>query len=103
MKCPWGKKAFTNYLGTDETSWESYDASELLQSTGKSSFDSILIDIGTSDSFLTNGQLLPEAFASAAASVGQKLELRMQEGYDHSYYFISSYINDHVKFHKLRL
>lgn len=100
--CPWGKKAFTNYLGADQREWEQYDATELIK-LGKSRFDNILIDIGTSDSFLSAGQLLPEAFSAAAVASGQKIDLRMQEGYDHSYYFVSTFIEDHVKFHKCRL
>jgi S-formylglutathione hydrolase len=102
MNCPWGKKAFTNYLGADQREWEQYDATELIK-LGKSRFDSILIDIGTSDSFLSAGQLLPEMFSAAAEASDQKIELRMQDGYDHSYYFVSTFIEDHVKFHKCRL
>lgn len=102
INCPWGKKAFSNYLGPDIETWKEYDASDLLKQN-KSVFDDILIDCGDADSFYKSGQLLPEAFKASAASVGQKVNIRMQEGYDHSYFFISTFIEDHVKFHKDRL
>ena len=103
INCPWGKKAFSKYLGPDQAEWEQYDATQLLTSMGKSRFDCILIDLGASDSFLSGGQLLPEAFKIAASAVDQNIELRIQDGYDHSYYFVSTFIEDHVKFHKKRL
>jgi S-formylglutathione hydrolase len=97
---PWGQKAFTNYLGSDQESWKSYDASELVS---KRPFnDTILIDQGLADSFLEN-QLMPEIFEQACTSVGQSLQLRRQEGYDHSYYFISTFIEDHIRHHAERL
>ncbi|WP_059001415.1 S-formylglutathione hydrolase [Leptolyngbya sp. NIES-2104] len=96
MQCPWGEKAFSNYLGQDRSTWRSYDATELVQT---SQFPrSILIDQGTNDQFLAN-QLLPEVFQQACESVGQPLTLRFQEGYDHSYYFIASFVEAHVQFH----
>jgi S-formylglutathione hydrolase len=91
MQCPWGEKAFTNYLGTDRENWRAYDATELIQMAKYHS--PILIDIGSADKFLSN-QLLPEKFAAACEKVGQPLTLRMQDGYDHSYYFISSFVGD---------
>ena len=96
MQCEWGEKAFSNYLGADRSSWRSYDATELVQ---VNQFPrSILIDQGTSDKFLAN-QLLPEVFQKACETVGQPLTLRFQKGYDHSYYFIASFVEDHIRFH----
>ena len=103
MNCPWGQKAFTGYLGSDKEAWKQYDACELVKSVGISTFDDILIDIGLADNFYKQGQLLPENFGEAASTVGQKTQIRMQDGYDHSYYFVSSFIDDHIKFHKERL
>ena len=103
INCPWGKKAFSGYLGSNEEEWKQYDASELLRAGGKSKYDDILIDCGLADNFYSQGQLLPETFGEAALAVGQKTQIRMQEGYDHSYYFISTFIDDHIKFHKERL
>ncbi|BAU10515.1 S-formylglutathione hydrolase [Leptolyngbya sp. NIES-3755] len=96
MQCAWGEKAFSNYLGQDRSIWRSYDATELVQN--RQFPRSILIDQGTSDQFLSN-QLLPEVFQKACESVGQPLTLRFQEGYDHSYSFIASFIEDHIRFH----
>jgi S-formylglutathione hydrolase len=97
---PWGKKAFSNYLGTDKTKWAAYDAAQLVAK--RASGAEILIDQGTADNFLTE-QLRPELFAKAAHEAGQKLTLRMQDGYDHSYYFIASFIEDHLRWHAARL
>jgi S-formylglutathione hydrolase len=97
MQCPWGQKAFSNYLGADQETWRQYDASELV---AKKAFPThILIDQGTSDQFLKEHQLLPEKFSAAAAKSGQKLTLRMQEGYDHGYYFIQTFMADHLHHH----
>ncbi|HEY9625179.1 MAG TPA: S-formylglutathione hydrolase [Crinalium sp.] len=96
MHCPWGQKAFSHYLGPDKEAWKAYDASELVL-TGKSD-RLILIDQGMADSFLET-QLMPERFEQACAQVGQPLLLRRQEGYDHSYYFISTFIGDHIRHH----
>jgi len=101
--CPWGKKAFIGYLGDNEDTWNEYDATELIKAGSTSSFDDILIDVGDNDSFLTAGQLLPENFSNACNDVNQKITVRYQQGYDHSYFFISSFIEDHVKFHAQRL
>jgi S-formylglutathione hydrolase len=96
MQCPWGRKAFTNYLGSDRETWRDYDASELV---AQRRFPGpILIDQGTGDQFLSE-QLLPERFAAAAAKAGQPLELRMQPGYDHGYYFMQSFMADHLRHH----
>jgi len=96
MQCPWGQKAFSHYLGADQADWRAYDATELVQ-TAQLNFP-ILIDQGMADSFLTT-QLMPDLFAAACARVGQPLTLRRQERYDHSYYFISSFIEDHLRHH----
>ncbi len=97
MQCPWGRKAFSRYLGPDEAGWRDYDATELV---GRGAFPgSILIDQGTADPFLADGQLLPEKFAAASAAVHQPLVLRMQEGYDHGYYFIQTFMADHLRHH----
>ncbi|MGA7936967.1 MAG: S-formylglutathione hydrolase, partial [Kovacikia sp.] len=96
MRSPWGQKAFTNYLGSDQETWKAYDASELILHTQLK--HPILIDQGTADPFLEH-QLKPELFKQACEKVGQPLILRMQEGYDHSYYFISTLIEDHIRHH----
>jgi S-formylglutathione hydrolase len=96
MQCPWGQKAFTHYLGQDSESWKEYDATELIQSYLFPS--AILIDQGSADTFLRK-QLMPELFQEACDRVGQSLTLRMQPGYDHSYYFISTFIEDHIRHH----
>ncbi|MBW4499677.1 MAG: S-formylglutathione hydrolase [Scytonema hyalinum WJT4-NPBG1] len=96
IRCPWGEKAFSRYLGEEKESWREYDASELVRQLGYHS--SILIDQGTADKFLKE-QLLPQVFEQACVAVNQPLNLRYQEGYDHSYYFIASFIEDHIRHH----
>lgn len=95
-KAPWGQKAFNHYLGSDATTWKKYDAVELLKS--QRSPVPILVDQGEADGFLIE-QLMPERLSAAAQKHDSELELRMQPGYDHSYYFISSFIDDHLRFH----
>ncbi len=97
-QCPWGQKAFAGYLGTDKQQWAAYDATELMKS-GSHIGSSILIDQGDADPFLQQNQLLPEIFAAACKQSGQSLTLRMQPGYDHSYYFIASFMGDHIRHH----
>lgn len=99
-RCPWGQKAFSHYLGSDQTAWKAYDASELVRHTQLPY--QILIDQGTADSFLES-QLMPELLQQACQQAGQPLELRMQAGYDHSYYFIASFMEDHIRYHAERL
>ena len=94
---PWGKKAFSNYLGEDESTWARYDATRLLADRGASGAH-ILIDQGLADEYLAT-QLRPELFESAAKDAGQKLTLRRHEGYDHYYLFIASFIEDHLRWH----
>ena len=96
MQCPWGKKAFSKYLGSDTRTWAQYDATELVAK--KPHPAPILIDQGDADQFLAE-QLLPQKFADAAAKSGQALTLRMQPGYDHSYYFIQTFMADHLRHH----
>jgi S-formylglutathione hydrolase len=93
---PWGEKAFTTYLGTDRAQWARHDACELLR--GGAAPGEILIDQGLDDQFL-NGQLQPERFEAAAAEAGQALRLRRHAGYDHSYYFIATFMEDHLRHH----
>lgn len=96
---PWGIKAFTNYLGPDRDSWSQYDATELMKvSTTATSRPAILIDQGLGDQFLET-QLKPEVFEEACREAGQALNFRRQPGYDHGYYFISSFIDDHLRHH----
>lgn len=97
---PWGEKAFSRYLGDDRNAWAVYDATELVSTRGWQG--DILIDQGTADTFLTS-QLKPELFEAACAAKGVPLTLRRQEGYDHSYYFMASFIDDHIEWHAERL
>lgn len=97
MNCPWGQKAFKNYLGPDEKEWQSWDASKLLAANGWQG--DILIDQGSADQFYLDGQLLPESLQEAAKLSQTTLRLRIHEGYDHSYYFVASFLDDHFKFH----
>lgn len=96
-QAPWGVKAFQGYLGSDQKSWEYYDATCLVRA-GKKLKKKILIDQGMEDEFLTK-QLLTENFIVACKEQGQELSVQFRPGYDHSYYFISTFIESHVKFH----
>lgn len=102
VRSPWGKKAFSGYLGADESAWRAYDASELMAPASKPFPNGILIDQGLADKFLAD-QLYPEAFEAACRHAGQRLELRRHAGYDHGYYFIASFIEDHLTFHSANL
>lgn len=98
-QCPWGRKAFAGYLGSDESLWQQHDATQLLLARGKALLpQSILINQGLSDKFLAE-QLHPHLFEAACKQVGQKLQLRFHEGYDHGYYFVSSFVEDHLRHH----
>lgn len=99
MQCPWGEKAFTLYLGEDRESWRSYDASELIASAEHLP---MLIDQGDADDFLTE-QLKPEILLAAAEAAGYEIDYRLQAGYDHSFFFIASFIGDHLRFHHRHL
>ncbi|TVQ09035.1 MAG: S-formylglutathione hydrolase [Leptolyngbya sp. DLM2.Bin27] len=97
-QCPWGQKAFSGYLGSASDSWQAYDATELVKAHAQRDL-TILIDQGTADPFLQQNQLLPEVFEAACQAAGQPLILRMQPGYDHSYFFIASWMADHLRHH----
>lgn len=102
-RCPWGVKAFTAYLGENQAEWARHDAALLLESgAARGHFDSILVDQGAADAFLAE-QLRPELLEQACAAAGQALVLRRQPGYDHSYYFVSTFIADHLAWHAQRL
>ena len=96
MKCPWGQKAFTAYLGKNTARWKNYDASELLSISSHPI--PVLVDQGKADDFLKE-QLRPETLVEAASQSDTPLALRQHEGYDHSYYFIASFIEEHLRFH----
>lgn len=103
-QCPWGEKAFTGYLGADRSTWIEHDATALMQHQPIAPYPGgILIDQGMADKFLHEKQLLPEAFEAACAAIGQPLDLRRQPGYDHGYYFIQSFIDDHLRHHAKHL
>jgi S-formylglutathione hydrolase len=96
MNCPWGQRTFSAYLGKDKASWRNYDASELMQQATQ--FVPAKVDQGASDDFMIE-QLKPEMLSAAAQVSGYPLDLTLHDGYDHSYYFISSFIEEHLRFH----
>jgi S-formylglutathione hydrolase len=100
MQSPWGEKAFGGYLGPDRESWREYDATELIKQRGYPR--TVLIDQGSSDKFLAE-QLKPELFAAACRAAGVDLMLRSHVAYDHGYYFISTFMEEHLRFHARRL
>lgn len=93
---PWGQKAFTAYLGSERRARLQYDACELVKEHPSTAH--ILIDQGAADQFLER-ELQPQRFVEAAQSAGQQVTLRMQDGYDHSYYFVATFIDDHLRWH----
>jgi len=97
---PWGRKAFSHYLGADESRWHQYDACKLVASQASAAH--ILIDTGSADSFLAE-QLSPQLFIDACANADQTLEYRLQDGYDHSYWFVASFMKDHIAHHTREL
>ena len=97
VNCGWGQGCFGAYLGKDTSTWEAYDATCLVQSGAR--VQDILIDQGDADEFLHEGQLLPDNFQAACDAAGQPVNVRMQPGYDHSYHFIASFIEDHFDYH----
>jgi S-formylglutathione hydrolase len=101
MRAPWGQKAFPQYLGANPEAWREWDATELLRKA-RAPLPPLLVDQGTSDKFLAN-QLHPEALREACAQAAQPLTLRMQEGYDHGYYFVSTFMEDHLRHHAATL
>ena len=107
MHCPWGKKAFGNYLGTDQQGWARYDASVLMQAVAERGEAApypggILVDQGLADAFLAE-QLCLDRFEAACARARQPLTVRRHEGYDHGYYFIATFMEDHLRFHARQL
>jgi S-formylglutathione hydrolase len=101
-QCPWGIKAFTVYLGSKRTDWQQYDASVLMEQKQVLFPNGILIDQGLGDKFLQD-QLHPQLFEAACRKARQPLELRMHADYDHGYYFISTFVEDHLRFHHRNL
>lgn len=95
-ECPWGQKAFNGYLGPDRNTWAEYDSCELIRRGHR--MPEILVDQGDADQFLST-QLKPHLLQAACAEAGIPLQLRMQPGYDHSYYFIATFIEDHLRWH----
>jgi S-formylglutathione hydrolase len=100
MNCPWGEKALSGYLGPDRAAWRDYDACALIE--GGARLDDLLVDQGAADGFLES-QLKPQLLEEACARAGMPLTLRRQEGYDHSYFFIATFIEDHLRWHAERL
>jgi S-formylglutathione hydrolase len=95
-RVPWGEKAFARYFGSDREQWKEWDACELI---ARRPFDgTLLVDQGTKDQFLAQ-QLRPELLQTACAQSGQKLELRLREGYDHSYWMIATFVEEHLRHH----
>jgi len=97
-RCPWGEKAFSGYLGEDRETWKEYDASELVARASRKFAEGILVDQGLADQFLAE-QLYPDVFEAACRAADQPLTLRRHAGYDHGYYFISTFIEDHLAHH----
>lgn len=100
MNCPWGEKALSHYIGPDRASWRDYDACALIEDGAR--LPGILVDQGTADGFL-DSQLKPQLLEAACAKADQPLMLRRQDGYDHSYFFIATFIEDHLRWHAERL
>ncbi|WP_312302682.1 S-formylglutathione hydrolase [Pulveribacter sp.] len=102
-RCPWGEKAFTGYLGADRTAWGAHDASELMSGQQAAPYPAgILVDQGLDDKFLAE-QLHPHLLEAACQAVGQPLTLRRHEGYDHGYYFVQTFMDDHLRHHARQL
>lgn len=99
-RVPWGEKALTGYLGTDRSGWRKHDAVALIEDGAR--VPALLVDQGGADQFLAD-QLKPELLEQACADAGIDLTLRIQPGYDHSYYFISTFMADHLRWHAVRL
>ena len=101
MRCPWGEKALTGYLGSDRSRWREYDATALIADRGWRG-PALLVDQGTSDPFIES-QLKPELLRQACEHAGVALDLRLRDGYDHSYFFIATFIEEHLRFHARHL
>jgi S-formylglutathione hydrolase len=98
VNCPWGKKAFTGYLGPDESTWKEYDATELVAKYNGPPLE-IFIDQGSDDQFLKENQLLPNNLTEAASKAQMPFIYKLRENYDHSYFFISTFIGEHLAYH----
>jgi S-formylglutathione hydrolase len=98
-RCAWGRKALPRYLGDDPETWRAYDAVEIINAAARPLLPQILVDQGLSDKFLQQSQLLPELLEGACRAADQPLQLRRHQGYDHGYYFISTFMEDHLRFH----
>jgi S-formylglutathione hydrolase len=98
IQSPWGKKAFSGYLGADQGAWNQYDATELVGAATRKFREGILVDQGLADQFLAD-QLYPRAFEAACRNAGQPLNLRWHEGYDHGFFFVQSFMEDHIEHH----
>ena len=101
MRCPWGEKALTGYLGSDRSRWREYDVTALIADRGWRG-PALLVDQGTSDPFIES-QLKPELLRQACEQAGVALDLRLRDGYDHSYFFIATFIEEHLRFHARHL
>ena len=101
MRCPWGEKALTGYLGTERASWREYDATALIEERGWRG-PALLVDQGSADPFLVT-LLKPGLLEEACRRAGVPLTLRLQAGYDHSYFFIATFIEEHLRFHARNL
>jgi S-formylglutathione hydrolase len=102
-RSPWGRKAYPRYLGDDTRAWADYDAVAIIDRAGHALVPDILVDQGLADKFLAQGQLLPELLEAACRQAGQPLTLRRQAGYDHNYYFIQSFVAEHLDWHARQL
>ncbi len=100
LNCPWGEKALGNYIGNDREAWKQYDTTELVRSAKEHL--PVLVDQGDADNFLAT-QLKPELLEQACAAAHYPMTVRMQAGYDHSYFFIASFIGEHIEFHAQQL
>lgn len=98
INCPWGQKALGNYLGSDQSTWAEYDSTEIVRNLKKLPTEKILVDQGLSDQFLQQ-ELHPHLLEAACEKRGVALELRRHAGYDHGYYFVATFMEDHLRFH----
>jgi S-formylglutathione hydrolase len=101
MRCPWGEKALAGYLGSDRRAWRPYDVTALIEDRGWNG-PPLVVDQGMKDPFIER-ELKPELLREACRRQGIPLELRMREGYDHSYFFIATFIEDHLRYHARHL
>jgi S-formylglutathione hydrolase len=98
-QCAWGEKAFSRYLGIDKSLWSAHDGCQLIEKKTAHFASGILVDQGCADKFLAEQQLRPDLLEAACQAAGQPLTLRYHDGYDHGYYFVASFMEDHLRFH----